>query len=260
MDRFQELLEERQESKDTLLTAESVWAQVEPQVEGEQAFRDCPAHGRLRVWLKVLARLVLEQKQRWDEEDAERFRRERKSAPLHLCAPSRAGRGASSCSSACPSQRTPIHASHINWFTVLRIPCSSRKSLASALHRLGMLSSHKMCTYMILLCMCTDRDNFRALLKKHREQGVLKAKTKWRKYRDIIRKEYEFLCMETNLSGSRPRELFADVVADLNDRYNQDAVKVKAALRAADFTVSKETDWTDFQAALHPPDMQERLQ
>lgn len=107
--------------------------------------------------------------------------------------------------------------------------------------------------------MHADRDNFRALLKKHREQGVLKARTKWRKYRDIIRKEYEFLCMETNLSGSRPRELFADVLSDLNDRFNQDAVKVKAALRAAEFAVSRDTDWTDFLAALDPPEMKERL-
>ena len=103
MDRFQELLEERQESKDTMLTAESVWAQVEPQVEVEQAFRDCPAPGRLRVWLKVLSRLVQEQKQRWEEEDTERFRRERKSAaPPHprACMPS----CTAGCASSCPTR------------------------------------------------------------------------------------------------------------------------------------------------------------
>lgn len=82
MDRFQELLEERQENKDTALTAAAVWSQVEPVLAEEAAFRDCPAPGRLRVWLKMLGRLVAEQKQHWEEEDAERFRRERKSMPL----------------------------------------------------------------------------------------------------------------------------------------------------------------------------------
>lgn len=107
--------------------------------------------------------------------------------------------------------------------------------------------------------MRADRDAFRVLLKKHREQGVLKARTHWRRYREVIRKEPEYLCMETNLAGSRPRELFADVVADLDDRFNQDAVKIKAALRAAGFAVACDTDWTDFLAALDPPEMQERL-
>lgn len=82
MQRFQEILDERQENKDTALTAAAVWNQVEPVVEKEEAFRECPAPGRLRVWLKMLARLVVEQKQQWEEEDADRFRSERKSATL----------------------------------------------------------------------------------------------------------------------------------------------------------------------------------
>jgi hypothetical protein len=82
MERFQELLEEWQENKETALTAGSVWSEVETMLAEEQAFQDCPMTGRLRVWLKMLGRLVAEQKKQWEEEDAERFRRERKSAML----------------------------------------------------------------------------------------------------------------------------------------------------------------------------------
>lgn len=57
------------------------------------------------------------------------------------------------------------------------------------------------------------------MLRKHREQGLLQPRTKWRRYRDIIRKDPEYLCMETNISGSRPRELFADVMWELEDTF-----------------------------------------
>lgn len=64
-----------------------------------------------------------------------------------------------------------------------------------------------------------DRDAFCSMLRKHREQGLLQARTKWRRYRDIIRKDPEYLCMETNVSGSRPRELFADVMSELEEAF-----------------------------------------
>ena len=35
---------------------------------------------------------------------------------------------------------------------------------------------------------------------------------------------------------------------------------MKAALRAAGVTVESDTEWSDFLAALEPPDIQERLQ
>lgn len=57
------------------------------------------------------------------------------------------------------------------------------------------------------------------MLRKHREQGLLQPRTKWRRYRDIIRKDPEYLCMETNIAGSRPRELFADVMIELEEAF-----------------------------------------
>lgn len=67
--------------------------------------------------------------------------------------------------------------------------------------------------------MHADRDAFCSMLRKHREQGLLQPRTKWRRYRDIIRKDPEHLCMETNLTGSRPRELFADVMCELEEAF-----------------------------------------
>jgi hypothetical protein len=75
----------------------------------------------------------------------------------------------------------------------------------------------------------------------------------------VIRKEAEYLCLESNTSGSRPRELFEDEVAEMEERYAKDKVKVKAALRAVGFTMTKDTDWTDFLAVLEPPEIQDRL-
>eukprot|EP00892_Ulva_mutabilis_P004456 jgi/Ulvmu1/2382/UM130_0015.1 len=104
------------------------------------------------------------------------------------------------------------------------------------------------------------RDAFCSMLRKHREQGLLQPRTKWRRYRDIIRKDPEYLCMETNLAGSRPRELFSDIMTELEEAFFKDKVKVKAALRAAGVTVEADTEWSDFLAALEAPDIQERLQ
>lgn len=57
------------------------------------------------------------------------------------------------------------------------------------------------------------------MLRKHREQGLLQPRTKWRRYRDIIRKDPEYLCMETNFAGSRPRELFSDILTELEEAF-----------------------------------------
>lgn len=50
-----------------------------------------------------------------------------------------------------------------------------------------------------------DRDAFKALLGSHREQGIINAKTRWKRYRELIRKEAQYLAVENNMQGARPK-------------------------------------------------------
>jgi pre-mRNA-processing factor 40 len=90
------------------------------------------------------------------------------------------------------------------------------------------------------------RDAFKELLRKHCEQGVIQARTPWPRYRESVRKEPEYLSLASNTSGSRPKELFLDVLADIEEAYSKDKAKLKRLMADAEFVVTGDTEWEDF--------------
>ena len=78
-----------------------------------------------------------------------------------------------------------------------------------------------------------NREAFCALLQDRRSRGLLTARTHWRDFAESVRDEDAYRAVCTNLSGSRPKELFADVVEDMADALSEEKGAVRTALRAA---------------------------
>ncbi|KAJ1384756.1 FF domain [Sesbania bispinosa] len=62
-----------------------------------------------------------------------------------------------------------------------------------------------------------NRDAFRKLLEEHVAAGVLNAKTPWREYCLKVKVLPQYQAVASNTSGSTPRDLFEDVVEDLEN-------------------------------------------
>lgn len=242
MNEFRALLEQRRDGPDAVVTAAAAWASIERALADEPAFAACPPPARLRVWLQVLKQLVDEEHAAWEAEDRSRLRKERKRTVLHASS-THHNRGLFNAAhawrhawAACMHLRRSI-AFVSNLLTVPNhAPCRMHGSHACVLFIClwsdplylrvpGAAPAGKQTRWESCISACdasplrADRDAFCSMLRKHREQGLLQARTKWRRYRDIIRKDPEYLCMETNLSGSRPRELFGDVMSELEEAF-----------------------------------------
>ncbi|GAX86158.1 hypothetical protein CEUSTIGMA_g13571.t1 [Chlamydomonas eustigma] len=64
------------------------------------------------------------------------------------------------------------------------------------------------------------RDNFKALLLKHRSQGLINVKTRWREYSKHVVDEEEYKAVEQCSPGSsRPKELFEYLIEDIEKEY-----------------------------------------
>jgi hypothetical protein len=87
---FRAVLDARQDSSDTAIGLTTTWNVLEPSVSDELGYKVCPPAARLRVWFDFLTELLSKERESWAEEDAARFRKERKSAcclftTMHVC-------------------------------------------------------------------------------------------------------------------------------------------------------------------------------
>lgn len=57
-----------------------------------------------------------------------------------------------------------------------------------------------------------NRDAFRVLLQRHRDEGTINVHTRWKEYQPLVEDSEEYLAVKKNASGSRPRELFEDLI------------------------------------------------
>lgn len=53
---------------------------------------------------------------------------------------------------------------------------------------------------------------------------MINVKTRWKHYGELVKKHEAYLAVEKNTSGSRPKELFEDMIEDMEKEY--DAAKV----------------------------------
>jgi hypothetical protein len=81
---FRELLESRQDSPDSCISASDTWHSIEACLSSAPTFVACPPPQRLAVWASFLQGLLSEEKERWAAEDRARYRAERHSALLPI--------------------------------------------------------------------------------------------------------------------------------------------------------------------------------
>ncbi|KAK6277645.1 hypothetical protein POUND7_017968 [Theobroma cacao] len=95
-----------------------------------------------------------------------------------------------------------------------------------------------------------NRDAFRKLMDEHVVDGTLTAKTYWRDYCLKVKDLPPYLAVASNTSGSTPKDLFEDVVEELEKQYQQDKTHIKDAMKSG--KISMVSTWTveDFKAAI----------
>ena len=65
-----------------------------------------------------------------------------------------------------------------------------------------------------------------------------------------MRKHKAYLAVEGNKAGSRPKELFADVVEEVEERFIKERSSLRDAIRKLDFHVAESTTVEDLTAAV----------
>ncbi|KAJ0024473.1 hypothetical protein Pint_08612 [Pistacia integerrima] len=95
-----------------------------------------------------------------------------------------------------------------------------------------------------------NRDAYRNMMEEHVAEGILTAKTHWRDYCLKVKDFPQYHAVASNTSGSTPKDLFEDVVEELEKQYHEDKARIKDAMKSGKVTIA--TTWTfeDFKAAV----------
>uniref|UniRef100_A0A0D9V1R2 Pre-mRNA-processing protein 40A n=1 Tax=Leersia perrieri TaxID=77586 RepID=A0A0D9V1R2_9ORYZ len=99
-----------------------------------------------------------------------------------------------------------------------------------------------------------NRDEFRKMLEEHVAEGMLTAKTRWRDYCAQVKDSHVYMAVAANSSGSMPKELFEDVMEELEKQYQDDKARIKEVVKSGKIPMT--TSWTleDFQTAVMEDD------
>ncbi|KAM7280753.1 hypothetical protein ACFE04_007887 [Oxalis oulophora] len=87
-----------------------------------------------------------------------------------------------------------------------------------------------------------NRDEFRKLMEDHVAAGTLTAKTHWLDYCFKVKDSPQYDAVASNTMGSLPKDLFEDVVEELDKQYHDDKTRVKDAIKLKKITF--EATWT----------------
>ncbi|KAL7082566.1 hypothetical protein ACP275_14G107200 [Erythranthe tilingii] len=96
-----------------------------------------------------------------------------------------------------------------------------------------------------------NRDEFRKLMEEHVANGALTANTHWRDYcMKVVKDAPAHLAVCSNTTGSTAKDLFQDVVDDLEKQYSEDRENIEAAMKAEKIFLSSSWTIEDFKGAL----------
>lgn len=95
-----------------------------------------------------------------------------------------------------------------------------------------------------------NRDAFKALLRKHWSEGLFTAKTRWKEYAPNVEKAESYVAVCKNKSGSRPKELFEDLIEQVEADYGKARGIMKPVVKEQGVTVAVDTEFTAFVDAL----------
>ncbi|KAG2704779.1 hypothetical protein I3760_05G021100 [Carya illinoinensis] len=95
-----------------------------------------------------------------------------------------------------------------------------------------------------------NRDEFRKLMEEHVTAGTLTAKTHWRDYCMKVKDLPAYTEIASNTSGSTPKELFQDVLEELEKQYHEDKTRIKDAVKLGKILLSSTWVFEDFKTAI----------
>ncbi|KAJ4965047.1 hypothetical protein NE237_016896 [Protea cynaroides] len=95
-----------------------------------------------------------------------------------------------------------------------------------------------------------NRDEFRKLMDGHVADGMLSAKTHWRDYCMKVKDLPAYIAVSSNTSGSTPKDLFEDVVEELEKQYHDDKSRIKDGMKLEKITVASSWTVEDFKASI----------
>ncbi|XP_062176471.1 pre-mRNA-processing protein 40A-like isoform X2 [Alnus glutinosa] len=95
-----------------------------------------------------------------------------------------------------------------------------------------------------------NRDEFRKLMEEHVTAGILTAKTHWRDYCVKIKDLPAYLAVASNTSGSTAKELFEDVLEELEKQYHEDKTRIKDAVKLGKILLSSTWTLEDFKGSV----------
>lgn len=95
-----------------------------------------------------------------------------------------------------------------------------------------------------------NRDEFRKLMEEHVAAGILNAKTHWRDYCIKIKDLAAYLAVSSNTSGSKAKDLFADVMDELEKQYLDDKSRIRDAVRMTEIGLTSTWMLEDFKVAI----------
>ncbi|KAF7850345.1 hypothetical protein BT93_L5602 [Corymbia citriodora subsp. variegata] len=95
-----------------------------------------------------------------------------------------------------------------------------------------------------------NRDAFRKLMEEHITVGTLNAKTLWHDYCLKVKDTSEYQAVASNTSGSTPKDLFEDVMEELEKQYHDDKTRVKDAMKLGKISMPSTWTFEDFKASI----------
>ncbi|XP_043719031.1 pre-mRNA-processing protein 40A-like isoform X1 [Telopea speciosissima] len=95
-----------------------------------------------------------------------------------------------------------------------------------------------------------NRDEFRKLLEGHVADGMLTAKTRWRDYFMKVKDLPAYIAVSSNASGSTPKDLFEDVVEELEKQYHEDKTRIKDGMKLGKINIASSWALEDFKASI----------
>jgi pre-mRNA-processing factor 40 len=88
------------------------------------------------------------------------------------------------------------------------------------------------------------------MLEEHVTDGTITAKTRWRDYCSQIKDSQAYLAVASNTSGSTPKELFDDVIEELDKQYLDDKTRVKEVVKSGKIPMTTSWKLEEFQTAI----------
>lgn len=95
-----------------------------------------------------------------------------------------------------------------------------------------------------------NRDEFRKLMEGHSALGMLTSKTIWRDYLIKVKDLPAYAALSSNGSGATPKELFEDVIEELEKQYSDDRDKIKEVVKMRKVSVLSTWTLEDFKNAI----------